>query len=120
MIVSAQPGCWGVAARLPNNPGSQKLTPFSSAKEIAGSEATAPSASAALVAKESRADRNRLLPFCGVIFGHRPPRESCLNDCSQRSQPTQTQDKYLVAKDAQRCKFAQPRLSLPNQLMPLT
>src|SRR6516164_3152548 len=31
MLVSDQPGCWGDAARLPKNPGIQKLTPPSSA-----------------------------------------------------------------------------------------
>ena len=54
MTVSAQPGCWGTAARLPNKPGSQKLIPFSSAKEMAGSEVTAPIASMVLVWAESQ------------------------------------------------------------------
>src|SRR5712671_767080 len=31
MLASDQPGCCGVAARLPKNPGTQKLTPLSSA-----------------------------------------------------------------------------------------
>jgi hypothetical protein len=30
-VASDQPGCWGVAARLPKKPGTQKLTPPSSA-----------------------------------------------------------------------------------------
>src|SRR5271166_4778076 len=41
MVVSDQPGCWGAAARLPKNPGIQKLTPLSSALEMSGAEATA-------------------------------------------------------------------------------
>ena len=43
-----RPGSSGVAARLPNNPGSQKLTPPSSAKEEVGMQAqrTAPAAKA--------------------------------------------------------------------------
>jgi len=32
MFAKAQPGCCGVAARLPKKPGTQKLMPFSSAR----------------------------------------------------------------------------------------
>jgi hypothetical protein len=42
-----QPGCTGAAARLPNKPGSQKLTPPSSAMAIFGAETTVANASAA-------------------------------------------------------------------------
>jgi hypothetical protein len=35
------PGCWGAAARLPKNPGSQKLTPPSSAVATVGTAITA-------------------------------------------------------------------------------
>src|SRR6266581_1931643 len=31
MLASDQPGCWGAAAKLPKKPGTQKLTPPSSA-----------------------------------------------------------------------------------------
>src|ERR1700733_6176411 len=39
-MANAQPGCCGTAARLPNWPGSQKLTPPSSARAIPENEKT--------------------------------------------------------------------------------
>src|SRR5436190_22777776 len=34
MLASDQPGCWGAAAKLPKKPGTQKLTPPSSANAL--------------------------------------------------------------------------------------
>src|SRR5215813_12915056 len=36
MVANENPGVWGVAARLPKKPGTQKLTPPSSASEVCG------------------------------------------------------------------------------------
>jgi hypothetical protein len=44
--VRDQPGCSGATARLPKKPGSQTLTPPSSAKAAFGGEATAANANA--------------------------------------------------------------------------
>src|SRR4051812_28205801 len=38
MVANVHPACCGVAARLPKKPGTQKLTPPSSADAICGSE----------------------------------------------------------------------------------
>src|SRR6266850_3690503 len=46
MVAKDQPGCCGVAARLPKNPGTQKLTPPSSAREISGASAKVATATA--------------------------------------------------------------------------
>src|SRR5580704_3501127 len=73
MAVNAQPGCCGTAARLPNRPGSQKLTPFSSANEVAENEITAPIASATSAADESRDNRSRLPPVLKKRFFIVPP-----------------------------------------------
>jgi hypothetical protein len=43
---SDQPGCCGVPARLPTKPGTQKLTPPSSAREISGASAKIATATA--------------------------------------------------------------------------
>ena len=58
----------------PNRPGSQKLMPFSSANEIAGSDAAATTASMALAANESR-DRSRPLKIPTTKFFIVPPRK---------------------------------------------
>ena len=47
MVANENPGVCGVAARLPKNPGTQKLTPPSSARAMFGADARAASASAA-------------------------------------------------------------------------
>src|SRR5438045_3832818 len=48
MLANDHPGCCGVAARLPKSPGTQKLTPPSSAMAAFGTAPTAISASTAL------------------------------------------------------------------------
>jgi hypothetical protein len=50
-------GCCGVAARLPKKPGTQKLTPSSSANAIVVVQATAASARHALAARDGICDR---------------------------------------------------------------
>src|SRR5208282_2373665 len=97
MTVSAQPGCWGTAARLPNKPGSQKLTPFSSAKEMAGSEVTTPIASAVRVINESRDDRSRHLRFSSstffIVAPEVAPEESWQRPLSPRPHSTKSKSK---------------------------
>src|SRR5262249_33168073 len=63
MFVTDHPGCWGAAARLPKNPGSQKLTPPSSAKALRGAETMVASASTAIAAigRIDRAQSNPIL-----------------------------------------------------------
>ena len=46
MVANEKPGCCGVAARLPKKPGTQKLTPPSSATATVGAAMSAPSTSA--------------------------------------------------------------------------
>jgi hypothetical protein len=74
-----------LAARLPNRHGSQKLTPFSSAKEVADSDMTAPIASALLASKESKDDRSRSPSLFGVRFFIFAPDELLVPEpCSTR------------------------------------
>src|SRR5262245_18310121 len=47
---AGRPGCCGAAARLPKKPGSQKLTPPSSAKALCGAETMVTSANTAIAA----------------------------------------------------------------------
>jgi hypothetical protein len=63
MTVSCQPGCCGTAARLPNKPGRQKLTPFSSANDTVGRDSAAPSAITRLAAKPRSEQLMRGLPI---------------------------------------------------------
>src|SRR3954452_3886248 len=58
---SEKPGCDGVAARLPNDPGVQKLSPVSSAQASCGASASA--AATAPRAKRCRRKRCRQEPY---------------------------------------------------------
>src|SRR5262249_46316694 len=61
---AGRPGCCGAAARLPKKPGSQKLTPPSSAKALCGAEtmvASANTASAAIGSIDRRRPNPNLL-----------------------------------------------------------
>src|SRR5690349_2576862 len=59
MTISPQPGCcWGTATRLLNKPGSQKLTPFSSANEAEGNATATLSARAVATTNERSPGRH--------------------------------------------------------------
>src|SRR5271169_417976 len=64
MVPSAHPGCCGTAARLPNNPGSQKLTPPSSARVLFVASTMATIAKNAIARSDLHPDRpnKRCLP----------------------------------------------------------
>ena len=53
MVANEKPGCWGVAARLPKKPGTQKLTPLSSAIAVTGAR----KAKTIAIAKKKRGSR---------------------------------------------------------------
>src|SRR5215813_13254133 len=59
MLVNENPGTCGAAARLPKKPGSQKLTPTSSARELVGVDTTrVPASGTATTLAATRSRRN--------------------------------------------------------------